>query len=350
MARLLASALLLLASSGALAQEAYSGPNEDTTRRWTVASSGSCPGTTPSTSTQMDDATIIACAAEWQSIHSSGVPLASHYWVRGTTCGSTNLGPLTAAPTGPAANGVLGVCWVSGAGAWGTEVNNCPSNRSLATISGVARCVSRCYSLRGTSVSAFVPISDPAQSVPGACLFLAGTGTCEIEATDTSNYTYGSQLYRGGTWIHVGQQCVEDTSSAPSDGAINTSPTGGTGGGVSSEGDTTASKTAMLDAVATAQASIGDDLDNRKEVIEKGDRPLFLDEGQERWLPSLASFLPVEASCTLDGGTVAFGGASVHLEMSFCEWGGRVKDFLGFAIALFTMWAVWSSIFVARGT
>ena len=281
----------------------------------------------------------------------------------------------------------VGAC---GPGTIGTVLLTCSStNREVGLLSGVAKCVSKCYSLRGASVSAFVPIDDPAATVLGACLFISGKGQCQLEAVDTSNYTYGSQLYRGGTWDHVGQGCNEDPTDAPSTGALNTSPTGGTGSG--SGGSTTAvlgptdaanlagvnANTAALkagqcggegqpkcainegnaqessdnmtlnieDQIAASSAA----MDAQAAAIDLGAAPSFL--SGSRWLPSVTSLFP-GSSCTYDLGPMnlsfaLIGGGSISVPrvIDVCPWADYARAFLYWAFGVITLVSVWSILF-----
>lgn len=232
-----------------------------------------------------------------------------------------------------------------------TDIATCPSTLTLFNVSGTGlRCRSKCWALRGVLVSAFVPINSESDVLTQACLFVVNSGQCEIEAVDTSNYTYGAQIYRSGTWRHVGQQCHEDTSSAPSSGAITSSPTGGTGSGTTtiSEGNTATSRLTMEGDISGARSGVESGLEAQRAYIESGvGAEEFMPTGG-RWLPNLDSVLPalIVAECELTTGTVPRKtGGDVPLKLSFCSWAPYVQDVLYYVFGVLTMFGLWGIVF-----
>lgn len=405
---------LFLSSGNATALSSYEGPQDAVTRTYTVSGVVGCTNIV-----NANFATFSAFIACFAALNGSG-------HVGEYSCG--NAGPWFAYTVENTSIASCSAVWYRFSGGTGSTAcgaaltpctatisqmaTSCGSNRSIGVISGTTYCVSKCYSLRGSSVTAFVPIDDPASTVPAACLFLSGTGTCMIEVVDTSNFTYGSQLYRGGTWEHVGQQCQEDPTSAPTTGAINTSPTGTTGSG--SGGTTSLSPTDSANLAATKTAAqgtesslnanlpaIGDTLTSLKNLSEEfftglldagemtadgegastaqeiaedeiallrstanaasqlnldalsagpGEAPQFLGT-ESRWLFSLDPFIGGSAECS-HSWTVSFPGLAVQTwTLNICPWAPYFRAFMFWVLMLTTAWGLWSTVYAraARG-
>jgi len=334
----------LCVASSAFALEEYSGPAEVAAVNIAKSVGGGCAASTGNTSFAAVIAAAGVCGFEAYVIckgsTGGGLPCTSS---GGTIC--TDTGNVA----GCGLMGLSGGYWYVGLGSL-TAGYTCGSNRLLRNVAGSQTCVSMCYDLRGAMVTAFVPIDDPAQNVPGACLFVSGSGMCELEVVDTSNFTYGSQLYRGGTWAHVGQRCTEDASSPPDDGALSQGPTGGTGGGSSStSGPSSAETTAGGEALAggelgrTTSESQGDLLTSMVATPEALPKPGW----EDRWNLSLASFLGVEAAaCNAFPGITVMGQTYT---LDVCPWLHYWESFAKWMVYLYTAFALWNLLYSRPG-
>lgn len=359
MAMLRATVLLLviaLLAGKAAALEDYSGPNGDPVQTYAYASSFGttyCPGLLASGGWT----NLMGCLTEWSLAAGEGW---TAQWAinaaanNATGCSSTGTGPPTGLPVGVTQVRLCafdeGVYMPANGGVFATISVGCDTALyDLANIAGVARCVSKCYSLRGTEVSLFIPIDSPDQVLTQACFFIAGKGSCEVEVVTASNYSYGSQLYRAGTFAHVGQRCTEDASSAPTTGAVSNAPTGGTGSGTGSE-DNSATKNAMDSAIASSQAAASSSLESAKVAIEAGPYPTMTPT-EGRWTFGLTGFLPAAETCELTAGNLPrTTAAALPFTISICTWAPYARDFLQWAFALFTAFGIWMIVFSPKGT
>lgn len=309
------------------------------------------------------------------------------------------------APTNPpvlVARNIWGIIQVTGpgstyyasAGVFGTDRAACEdaSGHDVATIDGVSRCVSKCYSVRGTDVSLFVPIDSEAATVNEACFFISGRGSCQVQTVSASNYSYGGQLYRAGTFRHVGQRCTEKTGSPVTTGAISQAPTGtaSTGAGLSSAdsakltdikvntGNTVSElqgmraetksrlddlkalsndliqatdgagaisgSTAGLTSIEAAKNKNVDELQKNADMLTLDQAPTMGGDGS-RWKIGLDPFVGSAAACTHTWVANFPKMAPKNLTLDICKWAPYFQGFMFWALGIWTAWSLWSTIY-----